>query len=167
VTGVRSGGLIAVPGECTIELIRKLLPGEDLAKAAQAIEAAVRGAVPERPRVEIAWPAGRDHPLGGSAAGIPTDHPSVALLSGCLKAVRPGAGAIEGAPFWSEMPFLVDRIGCPAVYCAPGDIALCHTHEERVPLAEYHDAILAFATFIAEFCGTEGGTSDANMGEPT
>lgn len=167
VTGVRSGGLIAVPGECRIELIRKLLPGEALSEAAQAIEATVRRAVPEGLGVDIAWPAGRDHPLGGSAAGIPADHPAVALLSGCLGAVRPGAGTIEGAPFWSEMPFLVDRIGCPAVYCAPGDIALCHTHEERVPLAEYHDAILAFATFIAEFCGTEGGTSAANMGEPT
>jgi acetylornithine deacetylase/succinyl-diaminopimelate desuccinylase-like protein len=65
------------------------------------------------------------------------------------------------------MPFLIDRIGCPAVYCAPGDISLCHTHEERVPLAEYHDAIVAFAAFIAEFCGTEEESSDANKGERT
>ena len=167
VTSVQSGGLIAVPGECRIDLIRKLLPGEDLAEAAQAIEAAVRGAVLDELRVEIAWPAGRDHPLGGSASGIPVDHPAVASLRACLAAVRPDAGGIEGAPFWSEMPFLIDRIGCPAVYCAPGDISLCHTHEERVPLAEYHDAIVAFAVFIAEFCGTEEDTSDANKGERT
>ena len=60
---------------------------------------------------------------------------------------------IEGAPFWSEMPFLTNAIGIPAVYCAPGDISICPTNFERVPLKDYHDGILAFAAFIATTCG--------------
>ncbi len=155
VTGIEGGGLIAVPGECRFSLIRKLLPGESLDAAAAELEAAIRGAAPEGITVEIAWPAGRDHALGGSPAGIDAGHPVAARLAACLAAARPGAGRILGAPFWSEMPFLTDRIGCPAVYCAPGDISICHTFEERVPLSDYHDGIVALAAFIADFCGTD------------
>lgn len=154
VTGIEGGGLIAVPGECRFSLIRKLLPGETLDAATAALEAFIHSATPDQITVSVNYPAGRDHPRGGSPAGIALDHPLVTSLSASLAAVRPGAGAIEGAPFWSEMPFLTDIIGCPAVYAAPGDISICHTNFERVPLADYHDAIVAFAAFIAGFCGT-------------
>ncbi len=154
VTGIAAGGLIAVPGECRFSLIRKLLPDESLDAATDALEAVIRGAVPEGIALSLTYPAGRDHARGGSPAGIAVDHPLVTTLSACLAAVRPGAGGVEGAPFWSEMPFLTDIIGCPAVYCAPGDIAICHTNHERVALADYHDAILSFAAFIAITCGT-------------
>lgn len=154
VTGLEAGGLIAVPGECRFSLIGKLLPGDSLDHATEALEAVIRAATPDGIGVEITFPAGRDHPRGGSPAGIELDHPLVTTLSGCVSAVRPDRGGIEGAPFWSEMPFLTERLGVPAVYCAPGDISICHTNFERVPLQDYHDGILAFAAFIATTCGT-------------
>ena len=100
-----------------------------------------------------------------SASGIAADHALVTTLSAALKAVRPDRGGIEGAPFWSEMPFLIERLGIPAVYAAPGDISICHTNHERVPLADYHDAILAFAAFIATTCGTLPGEPGQHQGE--
>ena len=60
-------------------------------------------------------------------------------------------GLIEGAPYWSEAPFLINRLGVPTVYWAPGDIRNCHTLEERVLVKEYLDGIVAFAAFIAAF----------------
>lgn len=156
VTAIEGGGLIAVPGEVRFSLIRKLLPGDDLEHAALELKAVIAEATSDGIEVRVTFPAGRDHPRGGSPTELPADYPTVQQLCACLETVRPGTGRIEGAPFWSELPFLVDRIGCPAVYCAPGDIAICHTHEERVPIDAYEDAILAFALFIAEFCGTEG-----------
>ncbi|MNU03622.1 hypothetical protein D3C72_2477150 [compost metagenome] len=66
-----------------------------------------------------------------------------------------GRGGIEGAPFWSESPFFVNGLGIPAVYCAPGDIRNCHTFEERVSVEEYLAGVVAFAGFIARFCGME------------
>ena len=152
VTGLEAGGLIAVPGECRFSLIGKLLPGDSLDAATAELEAVIRNATPADIAVEIAFPAGRDHARGGSPAGIPVDHPLACCLAGCIQAVRPDRGGIEGAPFWSEMPFLTERLGIPAVYCAPGDISICHTNFERVPLADYHDGILAFAAFIATTC---------------
>lgn len=153
VTGLEAGGLIAVPGECRFSLIGKLLPGGSLDRVTAELETAIRQAAPPDIGVSIAFPAGRDHPRGGSACGIATDHPLVTTLSSCLSAVRPDRGGVEGAPFWSELPFLVETLGIPAVYCAPGDISICHTSFERVPLRDYHDGILAFAAFIATTCG--------------
>ncbi|MFV1535354.1 M20/M25/M40 family metallo-hydrolase [Phaeobacter sp. JH209B] len=153
VTGLEAGGLIAVPGECRFSLIGKLLPGDDLDAATSELEAVIRAAIAEDIRVKIDFTAGRDHPLGGSPAGIEADHEMVRQLSASIAAVRPDRGAVEGAPFWSEMPFLTAKLGVPTVYCAPGDISICHTNHERVPLQDYHDGIVAFAAFIALTCG--------------
>lgn len=154
ITGLQGGGFIAVPETCKLSLIRKLLPGESLDTAAAEMEAAIRGAVEDPEiRVEIAYPAGRDHALGGTAAEIAADNPDVALLSQAVAAAMPGRGLVEGAPFWSESPFFVNRLGVPAVYCAPGDIRNCHTFEERVDVEEYLAGIVAFASFMAGYCG--------------
>jgi acetylornithine deacetylase len=153
VTDISGGGMIAVPGECRLSLIRKLLPDEDLETAALALEAVIKSATPPAISVKIEWPAGRDHARGGSAAETAADHPAVQRLSEFMAAAKPGAGQIAGAHFWSEMPFLTNQIGCPAVYCAPGDISICHTFEERVPFSDYNDGIVALAAFIADFCG--------------
>ncbi|MFJ7356928.1 M20 family metallopeptidase [Phyllobacterium sp. NPDC097923] len=154
ITGLKGGGFIAVPEECTLSLIRKLLPGESLDTAAAEMEAVIRGAVSDPDiRIDISYPAGRDHPLGGTAAEIDRHAPEVAMLSKAVADAMHGRGVIEGAPFWSESPFFVNQLGTPAVYCAPGDIRNCHTYEERVDVEEYLAGIVAFASFIAEYCG--------------
>jgi acetylornithine deacetylase len=154
VTGLKGGGFIAVPEECTLSLIRKLLPGESLDAAATEMETVIRSAVTDPDiKVEISYPAGRDHPLGGSAAEIDRGLPEVTMLSNAVAEAMAGRGMIEGAPFWSESPFFVNRLGVPAVYCAPGDIRNCHTYEERVSIEEYLAGIVAFASFMAGYCG--------------
>ncbi|MNT25174.1 succinyl-diaminopimelate desuccinylase [compost metagenome] len=154
ITGLTGGGYIAVPERCTLSLIRKLLPGESLDTAAAEIEAAVRSAVTDPEiKIEFAYPAGRDHALGGTAAEIDEARPEVGLLSASMAEALSGRGVIEGAPFWSESPFFVNRLGVPAVYCAPGDIRNCHTYEERVEVEEYLAGVVGFAAFMARYCG--------------
>ena len=156
ITTLNGGGFIAVPERCTLSLIRKLLPGESLDAAARELEEVIRGAVTDPDiAVEIAYPAGRDHALGGTAAEIDLDHPALALLQDSVAKAMPGRGGAEGAPFWSETPFFVNGLGIPAVYCAPGDIRNCHTFEERVSVEEYLAGVVAFAGFIARYCGVE------------
>ncbi len=156
ITGLSGGGFIAVPEECKLSLIRKLLPGESLTDAAQAMEAVIRGAVADPEiKIEISYPAGRDHAVGGSAAEIDPGLPEVALLTQSVSEAMAGRGQVRGAPFWSESPFFVNRLGVPAVYCAPGDIRNCHTFEEHVDVEEYLAGIVAFATFMARYCGIE------------
>lgn len=154
VTGINGGGYIAVPGECTLSLIRKLRPGENLDAAVASFEQAIGGvAVGEGITTTISYPAGRDHTHGGSPVEISPDHPAARDLADCIKEVFGERGVIGGAPYWSENPFFVNEIGCPAIYCAPGDISVAHTFEERVNVEEYLAAIRAFALFIARYCG--------------
>lgn len=156
VTDIQGGGYIAVPGECRFSLIGKLRPGESLDEAVSALETVMRSApVADGIEIAIAYPAGRDHRFGGSPVEIARDDPGALLLSRSIGRVSAGAGAIGGAPFWSEMPFLVNEIGCPAVYCAPGDISLAHTFEERIDVESYLAAVRAFALFVADYCGLE------------
>lgn len=156
ITTLNGGGFIAVPERCTLSLIRKLLPGESLDAAAAELEHVIRGAVDDPEiAIEIAYPAGRDHALGGTAAEIDLAHPALALLQDSISQAMTGRGGVEGAPFWSESPFFVNGLGIPAVYCAPGDIRNCHTFEERVSIEEYFAGVVAFASFIARFCGVE------------
>lgn len=154
VTGISGGGYIAVPGECKVSLIRKLLPGEQLDDAVKAFEQAVHSApMQDGITINIAYPAGRDHGLGGSPAEIDPDLPAVSALADAVGSALPGRGGFEGAPYWSESPFLINQLDCPTVYCAPGDITNCHTLEERVNVDEYVAGIIAFANFIASYCG--------------
>jgi len=156
ITTLAGGGLIAVPEACTLSLIRKLLPGESLDTAAAELEAVIRGAVADPAiTVDIAYSSGRDHALGGSATEVDPAHPAVQLLGSAIAEAMAGRGGVEGAPFWSESPFLVNRLGVPTVYCAPGDIRNCHTFEERVCVEDYLAGIVAFACFISRYCGTE------------
>ena len=168
VTEIKSGGYIAVPGECSLSLIRKLRPGESLDAAAGEIEQTVRDAVTDPEiAVSVDFPAGRDHPLGGSPTETDADLPGIAALKRRLDEALPGRGSIDGAPYWSEAPFLVDRLGVPTVYCAPGDIRNCHTLEEHVSVEEYLAGIAAFAAFIADFCGTVAINHVNGRGDPS
>jgi acetylornithine deacetylase len=149
VTEIKGGGYIAVPGQCSLSLIRKLRPGESLDAARSALETAIRGAQVD-PAITIAidYPAGRDHEIGGTSTELDPATPHVRRLMNCAAASAPDRARALGAPFWSEAPFLT-RLGVPAVYYAPGDIRICHTLEERVSIEEYRRGILGLAAFLA------------------
>jgi acetylornithine deacetylase len=153
VTGMVSGGFVAVPGECTLTLIRKLLPGESLDEARAELDRVVAeaGTDPEV-RVSVDYTAPRDHAVGGTPAETDPAEDGVLRLRDAVLRVRPDRGELQGAPFWSEIPFLT-TLGIPAVYFAPGDIRECHTFNERLPLDEYLDGVGILATFIADYCG--------------
>ena len=152
ITHLSGGGYISVPEKCSLSLIRKLRPGESLDDAVAAFEAAVNSAVAEGGvKVQISYPAGRDHKYGGTPAEIDPDLPAVQMLKSAVGDARGRPGRIGGAPYWSETPFLINQIGCPAVYCAPGDIGVAHTLEEHIEVEQYLAAVRAFALFIYRY----------------
>ncbi|HZU91154.1 MAG TPA: M20/M25/M40 family metallo-hydrolase [Stellaceae bacterium] len=152
-TGIKGGGSIAVPGECTIDLIAKIPPRVELEPVRQRMEAAVRAAIADhRVKVDFAYPAGRDHPIGGRPFESPPDRGRVDRLAASVRALRPDRGRVEAAPYWSELPFFA-ALGVPGVYFAPGDITICHTLGENVNLKDYYDGILALAAYLAGAAG--------------
>ena len=155
VTSVSAGGNISVPGRFELSLIRKILPGEDLDEAARAIRT-ITEQVAERHGVtaEVAFSAPRDHAVGGTPDEVPADDPGVVGLSRSIEATTGRVARIEGAPYWSEKPFLA-ALGIPGVYFAPGDIANCHTPFERLGIDELISATRALAHFVASWCGVQ------------
>ena len=153
VTSVRSGGNIAVPGRFELSLIRKILPGESLDAAAENIQSIATEVASEH-RVECAveFSASRDDRFGGTPDDLAADHPGVVALARSIESVTGEPARIEGAPYWSEKPFLRD-LGIPGVYFAPGDISNCHTPFERLSIDELVTATRTLAHFIAQWCG--------------
>ncbi len=152
VTSVNSGGNIAVPGRFELSLIRKVLPGESLDDAAEQIRfLAEEVALGHGVECDVCFSASRDHPVGGTPDEVTADHPGVKALARSIEAVSGHPARIEGAPYWSEKPFLRDA-GIPGVYFAPGDISHCHTPFERLDIKELITATRTLAYFIAEWC---------------
>ena len=153
VTSVTSGGNIAVPGRFDLSLIRKVLPGESLDAAADSIRAVAEEVASEH-QVEcsVEFSAPRDHRFGGTPDEVAADHPGVAALARSIEAVTGEQARVEGAPYWSEKPFL-RNLGIPGVYFAPGDISNCHTPFERLAVDELVTATRTLAHFIAQWCG--------------
>ena len=155
VTEVSSGGSIAVPGQFSLSLIRKVLPHESLDSAAEAIRAiTAEVAADQGVEASVEFSAPRDHPMGGTPDEIPTDHPGVQALGSSIAAVTGDSPRIEAAPFWSEKSFLAS-LGVPGVYFAPGDISNCHTPFEQVEIDELIAATRTLAHFVASWCGLE------------
>ena len=148
-TGIQGGGYIAVPGECTISLIAKIPLGASLDEVRAGMESSIRPAVTDsRVKIEFVYPTSRDHPIGGRPFESGVNDARLAHLVSAVRAVRPDRGAVEAAPYWSELPFF-SALGIPGVYFAPGDIRNCHTSEESVILKDYYDEIVALALFLA------------------
>ena len=153
VTSVTSGGNIAVPGRFELSLIRKVLPGENMDAAAEQI-VAVSQEVADEHSVDctVEFSAPRDHRFGGTPDELSVDHPGVVALARSIEQVTGETARVEGAPYWSEKPFLRE-LGIPGVYFAPGDISHCHTPFERLSVDELVTATRTLAHFIAQWCG--------------
>lgn len=153
VTSVTSGGNIAVPGRFELSLIRKVLPAEDLDTAGEKIAAIAREVADEHSvECTVEFSAPRDHRFGGTPDELDVDHPGVVTLARSIEQVTKERARVEGAPYWSEKPFLRE-LGIPSVYFAPGDISHCHTPFERLAIDELVTATRTLAHFIAEWCG--------------
>jgi acetylornithine deacetylase len=158
VTEMSAGGYIAVPGQCRLSLIGKIPPGENMDTIRREFEQTVLAA-PVAPgvKIEIHYPAERDHSIGGTPYELPSAMDAAKTLGKAAAAAFPGRGEIEGLPAWGEAPIVSRSMGIPTVYFGPGDIMNCHTLEERTNVSEFFAAIEAYALFIVEFCGVEGG----------
>jgi acetylornithine deacetylase len=152
VTGIAGGESVSVPERCSVTLIRTVLPTETMDGARQELEDLVhRLGVEDGVEATVRYTAERDHPIGGTPTETDAADARVALLARCLGQVS-GHATLGGAPYWSELPLLA-AAGVPGVYLGPGDIALCHTPNERVPV----DHLVAVARTLAVFLAAASG----------
>ena len=155
ITGLTAGGYIAVPAEARFSLIRKLLPGRIPGRGSRRPRSRrARRRVGPRDRHRVFLPR-RARPCARRHRGRDRPRPA----RGCDALRRHGGGdgrtrPPRGGAVLVRIAFFVNRLGIAAVYCAPGDIRNCHTHQEHVELDEYFAGVVGFAAFMARFCGT-------------
>ena len=133
--GTIHGGLSVntVPDRCTIEIDRRLLPGEDLDQAWQHAVDWMAGEEEAGSRLEHDRPFIRALALGDEANG-----PLGARLAPLAKEVA-GRGHLVGVPFGTDAAFFA-AAGVPSVVFGPGSIQQAHTEDEWLPLEELHQA---------------------------
>lgn len=146
--GVISGGVQVnfVPDECTIELDRRLLPGERAAGALARYQDLLDRLATRHPGLvaEMEPPM-----LTDEALDTPVDAPP-ALLAGEILREMGLDGAPCGVPFGSDASKL-SRQGIPSLVFGPGSIDRAHAAVEYVEVDEVQKAFEFFRSFAKRF----------------
>lgn len=125
---------------------------EDPAAARAAFEAAVAGAcagdawLRDHP-VEVTWPGGQF-----ASGRLPAGHPLLDLVRGAATdAGAPAPPVVRGAPYGSDLRLLV-AAGIPTLHVGPGDVALAHGPDERVPVDDIAWVTRLLVLAIVRWC---------------
>ena len=148
-----------VPDRCEILVDRRLVPGESEESAAQEIDSVLEDVRRRHPSLRVRI-AGRIETTGGPAN---TDE-NERIVELALQAVRHVTGrvpSVGGLGVACDMVHLVGA-GIPTIILGPGDIALAHTPEERVPLHEVYHAARIYAWMVCTALSPESGEAAAS-----
>jgi acetylornithine deacetylase len=139
-------GISTYPDRCVIEIERRTVPGESsatfLAEVDEAL-AAVRRAYPALDAtVELTTAQG--------PSDVALDAPIVRALGSAIESAGRTV-QVEGMPAWTDAALLNDA-GIPTICFGPGDIALAHSAEEYVPVAEIEAAAGVLEQLVSTWC---------------
>jgi succinyl-diaminopimelate desuccinylase len=139
------GGLSAntVPGECLIEIDRRILPGEEPLPARDAAGQFLRGQPEIDFQFEMLEPWLCSPSLPDDANGAVAE-----LLASAAQAVR-GRHRIAGVTYGSDASKLA-LAGLPSVVFGPGSAAQAHTVDEWVPVDELEQAAEILYRFLQQ-----------------
>jgi acetylornithine deacetylase/succinyl-diaminopimelate desuccinylase-like protein len=145
--GTIQGGLSVntVPDACTIEIDRRLLPGEEALPAYEQVLAWLRDAAIDHRNVEHEHPYLLSTPLADRENGALADR-LVAVLRRIL-----GRGEKIGVPFGTNAARIAVA-GVPTVVFGPGSIDQAHTADEWVSLDELTKASNVLYEFLRNGC---------------
>jgi len=118
-----------VPDFCTIEIDRRLLPGETAAAAREEYARAIVSC--ESAICEPLW-------LDCPALDPRNAAPAIAALGRAIATVR-GSYEVIAVPFGTDGSTIAEH-GIPTVVFGPGDIAQAHTKDEWISVAEMEEA---------------------------
>ncbi len=144
--GMIEGGVSVntVPDRCSIEIDRRLLPGEDPLDAWEHAKAHLASQLPSDLPIEHEAPQ-------LAAQGLSDDlNKRLAEQLGELARQRGGPGRSIGVPYGTDAPaFAADRI--PTVVFGPGDLQQAHTKDEWIAIEQLETATEIYCEFARRF----------------
>ena len=140
--GVIRGGISVntVPDDCTIEIDRRVLPGESAATARQQVIDYLEEALQQDPLVAHQEPFICSNGLDNSNNG---------QLAGSLREVIQASGAagdLIGVPYGTDATAF-DLVGIPSVVFGPGSIQQAHTCDEWIAIEQLEAATEIYYQF--------------------
>jgi len=144
-----------VAASCVLTADRRSIPGESFGLICAELESVLAEVEAEMPGLGTTL---RRMP-GGMATlehvSLKTS-PSEAIVDAVVAARRRvcgRAGELGAFPAWTDGALLAAFAGIPTVILGPGDLAVAHSPEESVEIAQVIDAARIYAVTGAEFCG--------------
>jgi len=133
--GLISGGISVntVPDRCTIEIDRRVVPGEDATEARQAVIDWIADRVDRGDRVEHEPPYICSNGLHDAENG------ALAERLGSIARDVAGAGSRIGVPYGTDATAFA-AAGIPSVVFGPGSIEQAHTRDEWIAVDQLHAA---------------------------
>ncbi len=133
--GIIRGGISVntVPDQCTIEIGRRVLPGEDAQAARQEVIDFVSRQLSGDAQVVHETPF-----IASNGLDYDRNTELAARLSEVARA-HGGPGECTGVPYGTDAPAF-DAIGAPTVVFGPGDIAQAHTCDEWISVDQLQKA---------------------------
>jgi acetylornithine deacetylase len=145
--GTISGGLSVntVPDRCTIEIDRRLVPGEQPQQARQHV---IDYLVAE---TSLGEKIQHDPPfMQGTGLNDAHNHTVAEKLATAIRSTTGRTPKLQGVSFGTDA-FCYDAAGVPSVVFGPGSIDQAHTADEWVPLAEVEQAAEVLYRVIAQW----------------
>lgn len=139
-------GMSTYPETCELAIERRTLPGE----SAETALAEIRGAIDRVKAKNPAFDATVALTTAQAPSDVGLDAPVVRALASALRA-EGLTSTVEGLSAWTDAA-LLNEAGIPAICFGPGDIALAHSAEEWVPLAEIETATRALTRLASDWC---------------
>ncbi len=142
--GAANDAVNVVPDEARLSLDRRLVPGEDVAEARAAIEAAIARAVrdPFTGSIEFL----REWPPYAIEADDAIARRSRAVVAACGRPAAIGMDLASNDSSW------LDAAGITTVLLGPGAPAEAHTTDERLELDQLSDAVRIYAAVCQATC---------------
>lgn len=144
-----------VAASCVLTADRRSLPGETYEQVCAELERELAAIEAEMPGLRTT--------LGRLPGGMATlEHvalktsPSEAIVEAVASAYREvcgRAGEFSAFPAWTDGALLSAFAGIPTLILGPGDLAVAHSPEESVEIAQVIEAARIYAVAAAEFCG--------------
>jgi acetylornithine deacetylase len=144
--GLISGGISVntVPDKCTIEIDRRVLPGEDPDRAYQHAIDYLATVVP------VGTPVIHDRPFLMTHGLSDENNHELARQLGEVIREHGGPGELIGVPFGTNAPHYA-RTGCPTVVFGPGSIDQAHTADEWLQIEQLQAASEILFDFARQF----------------